>query len=349
MRLLVLTQKVDANDDVLGFFHEWLRRFAARCEQVEVICLFEGAHQLPQNMRVHSLGKERGVGRVGRALRLYRYLWRLRGQYDAVFVHMNPEYLVLAGWLWRLLGIRTVLWYSHRRVDAKLRLAARLVDVIATSARSSFQLATDNIHMLGHGIDTDFFAPAPRTSAGPWQLVSVGRLTPIKRLLTAIEALAQLRARGVDAELTLVGQAATPGDRAYEVQLKERVAQLQLEPFVHFAGAAAYPRMPEVYHRADASLNLAPTGGLDKAVFESMACGLPTFASNEGFKDCFGPYTDRLQFAQDNPADLAGKLAAMYHAEDRPALGAYLRKQVIARAGLDRLIDSLMKLLWPPK
>ena len=46
MRLLVLTQKVDREDDVLGFFHEWLRRFSAQCEAVEVICLYEGAHDL---------------------------------------------------------------------------------------------------------------------------------------------------------------------------------------------------------------------------------------------------------------------------------------------------------------
>ena len=74
MRLLVVTQKVDAQDDVLGFFHEWLRRFAARCETVEVICLQEDPHELPANVRVHSLGKEKGLGKLRRTLRLYRYL-----------------------------------------------------------------------------------------------------------------------------------------------------------------------------------------------------------------------------------------------------------------------------------
>jgi len=344
MRLLVVTQKVDAQDDVLGFFHEWLRRFAARCETVEVICLQEGPHELPANVRVHSLGKEKGLGKLRRTLRLYRYLWRLRGRYDAVFVHMNPEYLVLAGWWWRLAGKHTLLWYSHRNVDLKLRVAAFFADVIASSAATSFRLKTDKLRVTGHGIDTGFFKPAAGPSRERWRLVSVGRITPIKRLTTAIEALAALRAGGIDAELQLVGQAG-PGDRAYEQDLKRQVKALSLEPYVQFAGPVPYGKMPEVYKNADVSVNLAPTGGLDKAVLESMAAGLPTLVSNGGFAGFLGPYRQRLLFAQDDAADLAQKLAALYHATDRAALGAYLRGQVAAHSSLDSLIDKLISLL----
>ena len=57
MRLLILTQKVDINDDILGFFHRWIEEFAKRCEKVIVICLQEGRHDLPSNVKVLSLGK----------------------------------------------------------------------------------------------------------------------------------------------------------------------------------------------------------------------------------------------------------------------------------------------------
>jgi glycosyltransferase involved in cell wall biosynthesis len=342
MRLLVVTQKVDAQDDVLGFFHEWLKRFAAHCETVEVICLYEGAHDLPANVHVYSLGKEKGSGRLVQVLRILRYIVVLK--YDAVFVHMNPEYLVLAGWWWRLAGKPTLLWYSHRNVDLKLRIAAYFAGIIASSAATSFRLKTNKLRVLGHGIDTELFKPAAGSPHERWRLVSVGRLTPIKRLKTAIEALAALRAGGIDAELQLVGQAG-PGDGAYEQELKQQVKALSLGPYVQFAGPVPYGRMPEVYKDADASVNLAPTGGLDKAVLESMSSGLPTMVSNEGFADFLGGYKSRLLFAQDNAADLAEKLAALYHSTDKTLIETYLRGQVVAKAGLDALIEKLLSLL----
>ena len=58
MKLLIITQKVDINDDLLGFFHGWIAEFVRQCEQVTVICLQKGEYDLPRNVRVLSLGKE---------------------------------------------------------------------------------------------------------------------------------------------------------------------------------------------------------------------------------------------------------------------------------------------------
>jgi len=58
MKLLVVTQVVDTEDPVLGFFVRWVEELAKHVESVEVICLREGKHMLPVNVHVHSLGKE---------------------------------------------------------------------------------------------------------------------------------------------------------------------------------------------------------------------------------------------------------------------------------------------------
>ena len=72
MKLLILTQKVDKNDDVLGFFHGWILEFAKNYEKVTVICLYEGKHDLPENVKVLSLGKERGVSKLKYILNFYK-------------------------------------------------------------------------------------------------------------------------------------------------------------------------------------------------------------------------------------------------------------------------------------
>lgn len=58
MRLLIVTQKVDKNDPILGFFHRWIEEFSKHCEKLTVICLQAGEFKLPANVTVLSLGKE---------------------------------------------------------------------------------------------------------------------------------------------------------------------------------------------------------------------------------------------------------------------------------------------------
>lgn len=81
MKLLICTQTVDREDPVLGFFCSWIAEFAKRCEKVTVICLKEGAHTLPNNVVIYSLGKERGAtSRLKYATRFWKLIRRERGQ-----------------------------------------------------------------------------------------------------------------------------------------------------------------------------------------------------------------------------------------------------------------------------
>ena len=75
MKILIITQKIDRNDSVLGFFCGWVEEFSKHCEQVTVIALGVGVHNLPKNVRVFSLGKERGVSRVGYLYNFYRLIF----------------------------------------------------------------------------------------------------------------------------------------------------------------------------------------------------------------------------------------------------------------------------------
>ena len=64
MKLLIITQKVDKNDQLLGFFIEWLRRFSGKFEKITVLCLEKGEFELPENVKVISLGKDEGASKL---------------------------------------------------------------------------------------------------------------------------------------------------------------------------------------------------------------------------------------------------------------------------------------------
>src|SRR3989344_2201877 len=261
MRLLVLTQKVDKNDSILGFFHRWIEEFAKHSEHVIVVTLEEGKHDLPKNVSVYSLGKEKGASKVKILFTFYLLVFNLRHRYDAVFVHMNPEYVVLGGLLWRLLGKRVSLWYTHKSVDLKLRVAKLFANIIFTASKESFRVRTRKLHVMGHGIDTDFFSPDLNVARGDWYL-SVGRLMPSKDHRMAI-----VEAKNDGKKLRIAGT----GPELKDLEAFAHSLGAQVE----FLGGMTQGALRDEYRKAALLIHTSKTGSLDKVVLEALACGLP--------------------------------------------------------------------------
>jgi glycosyltransferase involved in cell wall biosynthesis len=256
MKLLITTQAVDTADSNLGFFVRWIEEFAKHSEQVTVICLRSGTYSLPKNVTVITLGRSR----MARIARLLELSLSHKDTYDAVFVHMNPEYIVIAGFLWKFLGKKIALWYTHKSVDLKLRIAAVLADTIFTASKESFRLPSHKVHVMGHGIDTNFFSPDSSVSSGDWYL-SVGRLMPSKDHQMAVE-----EARKDGKKLRIAGEGPELNN------LKSYAAQVGAE--VEFLGGLSQAALRDEYRKAQLLIHTSKTGSLDKVVLEALACGL---------------------------------------------------------------------------
>jgi glycosyltransferase involved in cell wall biosynthesis len=276
MKLLIITQAVDEQDPILGFFCNWLTAFSKKCEQIEVICLKEGVHHLPHNVWVHSLGKEKRSVRIMYIARLGWYIWRLRKNYDHVLVHMNPEYVILACLDWWLMGKKVALWYNHPQNDLKLRLAARLADKVFYTSPYAATAQMPHAIRMPAGIDTEMFKPqtVPRDRNA---LYMQGRITPSKHVDAALRAFEAFREFVPEATLTLVG----PEDKEYGKKLREEFSHLL--DAVRFLGSKQNTETPALYSAHGISINLAADGHYDKSVLESMACGTPTVFSSKAF------------------------------------------------------------------
>jgi glycosyltransferase involved in cell wall biosynthesis len=261
MKLLIITQKVDINDDVLGFFHRWIEEFAKHCEKVTVICLQKGEYNLPGNAEVFSLGKEDKRSRAAYLFNFYSLIWKKRKEYDVVFVHMNPEYVVLGGLVWKLLKKKIALWYTHKSVTLRLRIAEKFADKIFTASKESFRLPSDKVEIVGHGIDIDFFMPDQNTPRGNHWL-SVGRLTASKRHDLAIRAAYEA---GVPLRIA--------GEGPERENLKKLADELGAD--VALLGPLTQVRLRDEYRRAAKLVHRSETGSLDKVVLEAAACGCP--------------------------------------------------------------------------
>ncbi len=344
MKLLVITQKVDRDDAVLGFFHRWVEEFAKHCEKITVICLGQGEYQLPANVRVLSLGKEKSHSKLKYVFNFYKYLWQERKNYNTVFVHMNPIYIVLAGWYWRLTGRRIGLWYTHRQVDLKLRVAEKFTNLVFSAAAESFKLSSHKLRVVGHGIDTEAFACSPRRDFDPKNITifHVGRVSKIKNCDVLIETARLLRDKNkIGFKLVFIGDPMTVEDCLYKSKLLDQIIEAKLEGLIEFRGSVANREMPAQYCQADLTVNLTPTGGIDKSVLESMAAGVPVFTSNQAFRNYFGEYTDRLVFLERGADDLAQKIMTLILSDDQK-IGDNLHRLVVEKSDIRGLIKRII-------
>lgn len=271
MRLLLITQKVNKNDSILGFFHEWILRLSKKVEKITVICLEKGDYDLPKNVSVLSLGKEKSKSKIKYVFNFYKYIYKNKKEYDKVFVHMNPIYIILGFWLWGILGKKMYLWYTHKNVDLKLRFSSLFVNKIFTASKKSFRLKTKKLKVLGHGIDLNIFKPNTDKREQN-KIISAGRVSKTKNYEPLIDAMKKIEAR-----VELAG----PIDEGYKKELDNIIKETGVENKISFVGPINYQNIVDFYNSANVFVNFSKTGSLDKAILEAMACGLNILTSNE--------------------------------------------------------------------
>lgn len=345
--LLIITQKVDVNDDVLGFFVEWIRRLANKADKVSVICLLKGEYDLPDNVKVFSLGKEKHKSKLKYLLNFYKYIWQLRNDYNSAFVHMNPKYVVLGTPFWKIWKKKIVLWYAHGHVPTMLRLADKLTDVAVASTPEGYRVSAKKLKVIGQGIDTERFRPREFEIQGPFKIVSVGRITPSKDYETLIRATEILNKNNTNFQIEIAGQPATEKDIQYLEKLKSTIKDKQLLDIFKFVGPIANKDLPPFLQSANLFVNMSHTGSLDKAILEAMSCGLPILTCNEALKNVLGDYSSQLMYSKRDDGVLAEKIDFIIKMPtDRMNItSSDMRKIVVENHGLDRFIDKLLDIL----
>ena len=365
MNLLVFNLAVDADDPLLSFSSQWINRLAACYERIDVVTMRAGRLITAENVHVHSVGKEKGYSEFQRALEFYRILSTLRREraYAACFAHMMPLFAVMGAPL--LIGVPITLWYAHRQAHRVLRLATGVSRRVVSATAESFPLKTEKLRIIGHGIDTAFFAPIsaenqaiptpfkpistdkntdfqPNSNAISTQIVQVARLTPIKHQGTLIRALVGVP----DAQAIFVGDVPPDVDSAYRRELEALVRDLGLTERVRFVGNQAPEAVRDWDRQAAIAVNLSPRGLFDKAALESMAVGVPTMVGSAAFDDLVED--SRLKVHDlDDPRTLAQQINDLLALpeDERRSIGASLRQRVIEAHSLDHLIGRLVNVL----
>ncbi len=269
-RLLICVQAVDLDDPLFGFFVSWLEEAAKQFGQITVLALRVGRFDLPENVTVIRL-REPGASKLSIVRMLWRESWQRRKTYDGVFVRGDSIYVILAGWLWRLLGKRVVFWFAHYRVSRLARLAARLAHLTVSSSQAA-AVGLPRLRIIGQGIEVTRFPFVERLLPSDWKLLVFGRMDRSKSVDVLLHAFQEV-GTGLPCRLQLIGRA---NDSAYEQRLDMLVRQ---DARIEWKKQnVPYSDLPALLSEYPVILN-ATDGSLDKTIIEGALSGVIPLAT----------------------------------------------------------------------
>ena len=239
-----------------------------------------------------------------------------------------------------------------------VRFTARRADSCTVNSRAMRrelqQIAGVDPVVIPMGVDVARFAycapelrhPEHGDSQGP-RILFVGRLVEKKGVKYLIQAMPRVLSDRPGAKLTIVG------DGPDLAELRSLVDQLQLTPWVTFAGAVPNEKLGEYYRNND--IFVAPsildragdTEALGVVILEAAASGTPIVATNVGgIPDIISDGVTGLLAEEANPDQLA---AAILRIASDPKLGQRLalnaRRLVEQEFSWDSVIDRFDTLI----
>jgi glycosyltransferase involved in cell wall biosynthesis len=274
-----------------------------------------------------------------------------RDHYEKVFVHnVGPKFVILGYPVWKILNKSIALWYVHGQVDWKLRVAEKLASIIFSSAPESFRVPSKKINYLGHGIDTESLgALALRTDPSMFTILQVGRISAKKHcdvVLDAVHLFSQHYKHPF--RMIFVGATVAKEDVEYLEAMKRKVAQLGLDHEVSFEGGVPPRGLFEYYTRANVTVNVSTTRGVDKVALESAAAGVPVFTTFQAFRPIFGGLADEFvlpDLNQQTAEQLSEALLRLASSGITEQKRAALKSAAVAYASLPVLIQKIISLM----
>jgi glycosyltransferase involved in cell wall biosynthesis len=348
-RLLLFNLRTDADDGVLGFTTDWINALADRVESIDVISTEVGRLAVRPNVTVRGIGRDRGAGKLGQLLNLYRETWKIlrTRRIDGCFAHMNFLFPLLTSPLLKLHRLPIVIWYAHGSVPPLLKYATFIADRMVASSPSGFQLPTPKLRIIGQGIDVDRFAPAARAPRPGFKLLTLGRISRVKRIEVVVDAIARLRETSpeLDIRCDLIGAPLNDDGRAYQQEIEARISAAGLSDQVRLLPGVPFHRAHEIVAQADLFVNSGDTDSVDKTVLEALSCGVPVVTSNAAFLQVLPPEMHALSTVPKNDvAQLADRIRAVLTLSpaDRAALVERGRRLVVEEHSIGALADKIL-------
>lgn len=222
-------------------------------------------------------------------------------------------------------------WYSFVKMQG--RVASKMPRVVVVSENSIQDIHTDmgvpldRMRLVPVGVDPELFRPIPGVERRRARLITTASAdVALKGLAYLLEAMAKLRADGVDVSLTIIGRP-KPG------KSMDLIDEYGLEPHIDFVSGVTDERIAELYSEAELAVVPSLYEGFSLPAIEAMCSGTPLVATDGGaLPEVTGPDGETVFRCRKGDAD--DLALTIRRALDQPAARAR-----VGEAGRQRVID----------
>lgn len=308
--ILFCCQVLDKSDPAMSFFHEWIKYFSTSFDNVTVISLKTGIVELPANVRYFSLGKERyshsPFRRFFYIYRLLKYSWRTRRDYDKVFIHMNQEFILISGILWKFTKKDVYLWYNHYSGNLFTNIVATFCKKIFYTSKSAYTSRFAQSVQMPVGVNIDNFKLSNRQpKKDPVKILFLARMSISKRLEDLVKALALSPLVDMNWTVRVTGPTISNEDKKYLFDCKKEIDNFNLSSRFIFTDGVSFSQTPELYSSHDIFINCSKSGMYDKTIFEAAASGCIVISSSKDYRNEAG---DDFYFNYSNYSELSDRI-----------------------------------------
>lgn len=228
---------------------------------------------------------------------------------------------------------RRILGTPVLRPGKTLRLTAvsrALAEIIA----SDLLLSPKRVQVVRNGIDIPPPLPSRTPSAETFRLVAVGNLYPVKNHRALVRTVGALRARGIPAELDILGRGSD------ESALRAEIESLGLSRAVRLQGFRS--DVARFLERADVFVSTSLSEQMPLSILEAMARGLPVVASRVGgVPEIVNDGSTGFLFDSGDEIAACAHLESLWRNPDkRLALGAQGREAAESRYAASAMVET---------
>ncbi len=244
-------------------------------------------------------------------------------------------------WSFSLHGSTEFFNLEKYHLDKKAQ-SASFVICIGEFARSQLMYATRPEDWSKYRIVHCGVTPASRrhdyaSHDGPFRVLSVGRMDPVKLQNVLIDAIAMVRDSGVDVALTILG------DGKMRAALEDQVRKHDLDRVVTMPGSVSLDEVYEQLAISDAFCLNSAMEGIPVSAMEAMTMGLPcALSAVAGVPELATDGVHALHVSPGSARELADAITALANDEElRRRLGEAAQVRIAESFNIERSCDDI--------
>jgi glycosyltransferase involved in cell wall biosynthesis len=291
MKVIFICASVDVNNAIIGDTLDRALTIAShpQVSSLRILSLHSSEMPVVKGLSIHGVGTDR-KGRISALVSFFRTLNEMieEEKPDLFYLYMCPTLAPLLFFYRVFKKIYVVQWFGHSIYTFPTKTALKYFsDLWFNSNKSMAPFRPQHLHLVGQGVKPDHFF-YDKNITKKFDMITVGRVTPVKKIDQMIEVLKLCRDRyGKKYTLNVCGDSFVHSDDLYKRHLLSLIEKYQLSDQIFFSGMVPRAKLPTAINEARLFLFLV-NGGVGKAILEGIACGVPVVVSTPEADDFFG-------------------------------------------------------------